>query len=157
MRKKLIRLTESDLHRIVKESVNSILNELDSDYYFGDKPSYEPQIGSEEWFEDEIDPHYSQVGNYDNMSNDFVDWSNMNDRNNDYDAAKSWDNNFKKLENERSWSQFDTQKQNAQKMYNQSKYIPHFLKGKMPKANGNTYDNRRASTNYAKYGKISVD
>ena len=29
MNKKLIRLTESDLHRIVKESVNKILNEMD--------------------------------------------------------------------------------------------------------------------------------
>ena len=29
MNKKLIRLTESDLHRIVKESVNRILNEVD--------------------------------------------------------------------------------------------------------------------------------
>lgn len=28
MNKKLIRLTESDLHRIVKESVNRILNEI---------------------------------------------------------------------------------------------------------------------------------
>ena len=28
MTKKLIRLTESDLHRIVKESVNKILNEI---------------------------------------------------------------------------------------------------------------------------------
>ena len=28
MNKKLIRLTESDLHRIVKESVNEILNEI---------------------------------------------------------------------------------------------------------------------------------
>lgn len=29
MNKKLIRLTESDLHRIVKESVNKVLNEID--------------------------------------------------------------------------------------------------------------------------------
>ena len=28
MNKKLIRLTESDLHRIVKESVNKVLNEI---------------------------------------------------------------------------------------------------------------------------------
>ena len=30
MKKKLIRLTESDLHRIVKESVNKVLTELDT-------------------------------------------------------------------------------------------------------------------------------
>jgi hypothetical protein len=35
MAKKLIRLTESDLHRIVNESVQRILNEL----YTGDEPS----------------------------------------------------------------------------------------------------------------------
>ena len=31
MNKKLIRLTESDLHRIVKESVNKVLNEISID------------------------------------------------------------------------------------------------------------------------------
>ena len=31
MNKKLIRLTESDLHRIVKESVNKVLNEVSAD------------------------------------------------------------------------------------------------------------------------------
>ena len=33
MNKKLIRLTESDLHRIVKESVNNVLTELDNEVY----------------------------------------------------------------------------------------------------------------------------
>lgn len=33
MNKKLIRLTESDLHRIVKESVNKILNEMSPEMY----------------------------------------------------------------------------------------------------------------------------
>ena len=36
--KKLVRLTESDLHRIVKESVNRILREYDGDDYFA--PNY---------------------------------------------------------------------------------------------------------------------
>jgi len=39
MNKKLIRLTESDLHKIVKESVNRVLREngrdIDDDNYFG--------------------------------------------------------------------------------------------------------------------------
>jgi hypothetical protein len=39
MNKKLIRLTESDLHRIVKESVNRILKETYSDIY-GDGKNY---------------------------------------------------------------------------------------------------------------------
>ena len=33
MKKKVIRLTEGDLHRIVKESVNQILTELDHRTY----------------------------------------------------------------------------------------------------------------------------
>ena len=39
MNKKLIRLTESDLHRIVRESVNKVLNEIGDtkrgQYHFG--------------------------------------------------------------------------------------------------------------------------
>ena len=38
MNKKLIRLTEGDLHRIVKESVNKALNKSNSVFY-GDRPS----------------------------------------------------------------------------------------------------------------------
>ena len=40
MNKKLIRLTEGDLHRIVKESVNKILNEI------GNTPKYQYLLGS---------------------------------------------------------------------------------------------------------------
>ena len=39
MNKKLIRLTESDLHRIVKESVNRVLNEI------GDTPKGQYMLG----------------------------------------------------------------------------------------------------------------
>ena len=39
MNKKLIRLTESDLHRIVKESVNKIINEI------GDSPKGQHMLG----------------------------------------------------------------------------------------------------------------
>ena len=38
MNKKLIRLTESDLHRIVKESVNRILSEMNEGKYVNNKP-----------------------------------------------------------------------------------------------------------------------
>ena len=37
MDKKLIRLTESDLHRIVKESVNKVLTEMDGDEFAEDR------------------------------------------------------------------------------------------------------------------------
>ena len=40
MDKKVIRLTESDLHRIVKESVNRILNEI------GNGPEYQKKLGA---------------------------------------------------------------------------------------------------------------
>ena len=40
MNKKLIRLTESDLHRIVKESVNKVLNEI------GDTPKGQFMLGA---------------------------------------------------------------------------------------------------------------
>lgn len=40
MNKKLIRLTESDIHRIVKESVNKILNEI------GDTPKGQLALGA---------------------------------------------------------------------------------------------------------------
>ena len=39
MNKKLIRLTEQDLHRIVKESVDKILNEI------GNTPEYQNKLG----------------------------------------------------------------------------------------------------------------
>jgi hypothetical protein len=38
--KKLIRLTESDLHNIVKESVNKILKEYTGDFGYSDDPNY---------------------------------------------------------------------------------------------------------------------
>ena len=49
MKKRLIRLTEGDLHRIVKESVRRIMNEVRDD-----------SISDEEW--DEIDNAYNDSG-----------------------------------------------------------------------------------------------
>ena len=40
MNKKLIRLTESDLHRIVKESVSRIISEMDEGKYTNNKPYF---------------------------------------------------------------------------------------------------------------------
>lgn len=201
MNKKLIRLTESDLHRIVKESVNKILSEIgdtsrgckmlgrayhkankandivrgqkfgnylrdkygytphdffdgiddaereekgvnestyDWDYNRSNEPPIQaPSIGSDDWFEDELNPNYSQVGQYDNMSSDFVNWANMNDKDNDYDETKSWDSHFKKIENDRSWSDFDREVARNKRAQDISKspYFPNF--GKLPKRNPN--------------------
>ena len=57
MNKKLIRLTESDLHRIVKESVNRILKEGEYNFASG-TGNYD--VNSDEW-----------KTNYDRMSNDY--------------------------------------------------------------------------------------
>lgn len=61
-----IRLSESQLRNIIKESVKRLLKEeeLDYDVLYNEPPIPEPTVGSEEWFEDELDPHYSQVGHY---------------------------------------------------------------------------------------------
>ena len=51
MSKKLIRLTESDLHKIIKESVNNILNEInDYNHFKGEDGEYdfEPQERTDE-------------------------------------------------------------------------------------------------------------
>ena len=57
MNKKLIRLTESDLHRIVKESVNRVLKEAEYNFASG-TGNYD--VNSDEW-----------KTNYDRMSNDY--------------------------------------------------------------------------------------
>ena len=50
MNKKLIRLTESDLHRIVKESVNKVLNEeLPKKDWGGVNIAYSGKVGKNEW------------------------------------------------------------------------------------------------------------
>ena len=50
MNKKLIRLTEQDLHRIVKESVNRILNEeLPKKDWGGINIAYSGKVGKNEW------------------------------------------------------------------------------------------------------------
>jgi len=57
--KKLIRLTESDLHRIVKESVNKVLNERKALYTNGDVET--AKLGSDSY--DGYVYHYDNNGN----------------------------------------------------------------------------------------------
>ena len=68
MNKKLIRLTESDLHRIVKESVNKILNEIDwiDDYKLRGVDST-PYTG--EFMRDTRNAAHGYVNNSANMPN----------------------------------------------------------------------------------------
>ena len=50
MNKRLIRLTESDLHRIVKESVNKVLNEeLPKKDWGGINIAYSGKVNKNEW------------------------------------------------------------------------------------------------------------
>ncbi len=61
----------------------------------------------------------------------------MNDKENDYDETKSWDNHFKKMENDRSWNAFDREVARNKRAHEISKspYFPNF--GKLPKRNTN--------------------
>ena len=76
MNKKLIRLTESDLHKIVKESVSRILNEIDydanknalegrlEDYYEGDPSVFvsRDELGKlGDWYEKDKDKHERDI------------------------------------------------------------------------------------------------
>lgn len=163
---KRIRLTENDIHRIVKESIRGLLREMtydwENDYPYGsewyeshDAPIPDPQVGTEQWFEDEMDPHRTSVGYYDDMGSNFVDWANMNDEENDYDETKSWDNHFKKIENERSWFDFDRAKRKRQLMHRNAANNPFIYDKYMPKINGNIYDGRGDAFDYAKFGRIN--
>ena len=52
MNKKLIRLTESDLHRIVKESVNRVLREMEEPYdeYYEDRGDFGYGKRGDKWY-----------------------------------------------------------------------------------------------------------
>lgn len=68
MDKKLIRLTEGDLHRIVKESVNKVLTELDWRTYANAAKKSREQA-STDWDRAKEDPYdYSHYHNYDKHS-----------------------------------------------------------------------------------------
>jgi len=54
MNKKIIRLTESDLHRIAKESVDNLLNEI------GDTPKGQYALGRLAYRKGEERPHMGQ-------------------------------------------------------------------------------------------------
>lgn len=46
--KRKIRLTESDLHKVIKESVNNILTELDLDKFENQKQEYDRMVNTYE-------------------------------------------------------------------------------------------------------------
>lgn len=153
--KRTIRLTESDLHRVIKESVKRILSEngverrgviYDYDESGNEPPFEDDMIGSDAWFRGEFNPKQTQVGRYENMSDDFVNWANMNDEENGYDETASWDNHFKKLENDASWREQEGRYNNAKRIHNASKSMPHLNKGFNP--NTNVYDNRKGARDY---------
>lgn len=58
MNKKLIRLTEQDLHKIVKESVNKVVNEVYSGFHGGVQNIYE---------KDELDALYKAMDGVRNL------------------------------------------------------------------------------------------
>lgn len=93
MKKKLIRLTESDLHRIVKESVKRILNETRLDY---DVDNF-----SGKWNKQNDDNYIDPEGYLDNPHDKDEIEMNLFDDNEDYFT------NAKKIENDYSWDNFD--------------------------------------------------
>lgn len=74
MKRKLIRLTESDLHKIVKESVKKLLemNELYSEWY--DEEDYNGQVGEEGMIRSyDIGTYYDSQAEEDAKENGFKD------------------------------------------------------------------------------------
>lgn len=59
MSKKLIRLTESDLHRIIKESIKNILNE---GFKYSDFQEHEPSFTSNYWIDSEGNTRIGRLG-----------------------------------------------------------------------------------------------
>ena len=104
--KKIIKLTESDLHRLVKETVKKILSEdknseMESDYEkygagYG-KPKYFQGISDDEWnkqtkddYEKEFDKFEDEYLNTPNASKDFKSFPRMSVvRNHDYDPLSN--------------------------------------------------------------------
>ena len=64
MNKKLIRLTESDLHRIVKESVRKVLREAAYDI---NSPEYKQMYDSGGWDDDEDDETSKEIRGYESL------------------------------------------------------------------------------------------
>lgn len=64
-KKQLIRLTESDLHKIIKESVNNILKETDNLFFYDDDDDDDNYyINAKETYSDNSDeytPYYPHV------------------------------------------------------------------------------------------------
>jgi hypothetical protein len=98
MNKKLIRLTESDLHRIVKESVNRILNEIDGDDGFNRenrrKEDMDNDFGTAEFFNNGHFPPLGSEGNGETYRMDAfpTDW--RDNPNNDSSKIKAPYNSY---------------------------------------------------------------
>lgn len=83
MKKKIIRLTESDLHKIIKESVKRVLKEIDdpkgqimsSDWDLQDGGDLKHQQMTQDWeraeFEDRLDKQYMDDLADENYYNDY--------------------------------------------------------------------------------------
>lgn len=71
MNKKIIRLTEQDLHRIVKESVNRVLKEYTGNFGYTDDnaPSNRPTIGTSEYYRRNDKMQIGQEPIYNNARN----------------------------------------------------------------------------------------
>lgn len=149
MKRELIRLTEGDLHKIIKESVKKILTEEQNDAYknkersekFWKKP-YVPDTGLGKKYSDsmrqslsssEITPEDEYEELYDNL---LYDWTEMCDKLSQYKDPgevlskliqknpifKKWYENItKKRENDASWRGYDDRTYYTKRFYDEEK------------------------------------
>ncbi len=128
-KKKVIRLTEGDLHRIIKESVNKVLRENVDDYTKSTRNRL-ANANLTQYADGEFGGDYE-------MDDDLMyDWDDMCDKLSKYKNPsevlgkltqrnpifKKWyENNHKKRENESSWRQFDSYKNDVKDLYDVEK------------------------------------
>ena len=130
-KKKVIRLTEGDLHRIIKESVNKILKE--NDYIDNYTKSTRNRLANTN-LSQYADGDFG--GDYEMDDALMDDWNEMCDKLSKYKNPsdvlgklakrnpifKKWyENNHKKRENESSWRQFDDYKNDVKDLYDDEK------------------------------------
>lgn len=131
-KKQLIRLTEGDLHRIIKESVNKMLNENDYiDNYTKDTRNRLANTNLLQYADGDFGGDYEMdvalINDWDGMCDKLSKYKNpsevLDKLINKNPIFKKWyENNHKKRENESSWRQFDEYKNDVKDLYDDEKY-----------------------------------
>ena len=120
MNKRLIRLTESDLHRIVKESVNKIIQEITvkgksgKEHYLGGRDPYS-------WFTvNKI--RQKQINDHNRTPNGREEHNMERDFKNVQDIYHKWHSKYPDVKTNRWYNKFDKETTDAaEDLYNQNK------------------------------------